>query len=202
QEISIRLEKMKQKQDCERRKRMAEEKHREWLQKKREEERRERERKLSKEMAEKATRELEKMQLQEKAEVKYKEWLKKKRAEEAAKKKKEMEKAKEQEAELQEKKTRSEKIFQEWLQNARNKPRPAVNGSGFPNGRATGCADRNLYPAPAYCNPIPWKPIHVPPPKEDVVLTLKRTKRAVFCQPRVSSPMVIPKPRSNPCAGS
>lgn len=40
-------------------------------------------------MAEKATRELEKMQLQEKADVKYKEWLKKKRAEEAEKKKKE-----------------------------------------------------------------------------------------------------------------
>lgn len=40
-------------------------------------------------MVEKATRELEKMQLQEKAEVKYKEWLEKKRAEEAEKKKKE-----------------------------------------------------------------------------------------------------------------
>ncbi|KAF4802275.1 hypothetical protein TURU_027271 [Turdus rufiventris] len=53
------------------------------------EERRERKRKVSKEMAEKATRELEKMQLQEKADIKYKEWLKKKRAEEAEKKKKE-----------------------------------------------------------------------------------------------------------------
>lgn len=40
-------------------------------------------------MAEKATRELEKLQLQEKAEAKYKEWLKKKRAEEAEKRKKE-----------------------------------------------------------------------------------------------------------------
>jgi len=40
-------------------------------------------------MAEKATKELEKMQLQEKAKMKYKEWLKKKRAEEAEKKKKE-----------------------------------------------------------------------------------------------------------------
>lgn len=40
-------------------------------------------------MAEKATRELEKMQLKEKADIKYKEWLEKKRAEEAVKKKKE-----------------------------------------------------------------------------------------------------------------
>lgn len=40
-------------------------------------------------MSEKATRELEKMQLKEKADEKYKEWLEKKRAEEAEKKKKE-----------------------------------------------------------------------------------------------------------------
>ncbi|NXM00840.1 CCD34 protein, partial [Tyrannus savana] len=101
-------------------------------------ERRERERKLSKEMAEKATRELEKMHLQEKAEAKYKEWLQKKRAEEAEKKKKEKEKEIEREAELQEKKTRSEKIFREWLQNSRNKPRPVLNGYGFPHGKSTG----------------------------------------------------------------
>ncbi|NXX68111.1 CCD34 protein, partial [Spizella passerina] len=99
-------------------------------------ERRERKRKLSKEMAEKATRELEKMQLKEKADIKYKEWLEKKRAVEAEKKKKEKEKEKERMAELQEKRIRSEKIFKEWLQNARNKPQPALNG--FPNGRSTG----------------------------------------------------------------
>ncbi|NXI85276.1 CCD34 protein, partial [Rhipidura dahli] len=101
-------------------------------------ERRERKRKLSKEMAEKAMRELEKMQLQEKADIKYKEWLKKKRAEEAEKKKKEKEKEKEREAELQEKRKRSEKIFKEWLQNARNKPQPPLYGYGFPYGKSTG----------------------------------------------------------------
>ncbi|NXW68790.1 CCD34 protein, partial [Hirundo rustica] len=101
-------------------------------------ERRERKQKLSKEMVENAARELEKMQLQEKADIKYKEWLKKKRAEEAEKKKKEKEKEKEQEAELQEKRTRSEKIFKEWLRNSRNKPLPALNGYGFPHGKSTG----------------------------------------------------------------
>ncbi|NWZ67204.1 CCD34 protein, partial [Acrocephalus arundinaceus] len=101
-------------------------------------ERRERKRKLSKEMVEKATKELEKMQLQEKADIKYKEWLKKKRAEEAEKKKKEKEKEKEREAELQEKRTRAEKIFKEWLQNSRNKPQPALNDYGFPHGNSTG----------------------------------------------------------------
>ncbi|XP_061856448.1 coiled-coil domain-containing protein 34 isoform X2 [Colius striatus] len=174
EEMNIQRERMKQKQECEKRKRIAEEKHKEWVQKKREEERRERERKLSKEMAERAAKELEKMQLQEKAEVKYKEWLKKKRAEEAEKKKKEKEKEKEREAELQEKKARAEKIFKEWLHNAKNKPRPALNGYGFSHRNSTGCAVGNFYPAPAYCNPIPWKPIHVPPPKEDSFLTMKK----------------------------
>ncbi|NXS08742.1 CCD34 protein, partial [Neodrepanis coruscans] len=98
---------------------------------------RERKQKRRKEMVEKATRELEKMQLQEKAEVKYNEWLKKKRAEEAEKKKKKKEKEKAWEVEQQEKKTRSEKIFKEWLQNARNKPRP-VSNDYFPHGKSTG----------------------------------------------------------------
>ncbi|NWY73127.1 CCD34 protein, partial [Erithacus rubecula] len=101
-------------------------------------ERRERKREVRKVMAERVTRELEKMQLQEKADIKYKEWLKKKRAEEAEKKKKEKEKEREREAELQEKRIRSEKIFKEWLQNARNKPQPALNGYGFPHGKSTG----------------------------------------------------------------
>ncbi|XP_041268828.1 coiled-coil domain-containing protein 34 isoform X2 [Onychostruthus taczanowskii] len=202
EEMSKQLEEMKQNQEWERRKRIAEEKHKEWVLKKREEERRERKRKLSKEMAEKATRELEKMQLKEKADVKYKEWLEKKRAEEAEKKKKEKEKEKEREAEQQEKRIRSEKIFKEWLQNARNKPQPALNGYGFPHGRSTGSADRNLYPAPAYCNPIPWKPVHVPPPKEDRVLTMKKSQRPVSCQPHAALPVVFSKPRSNPCTGS
>nr|XP_012429222.4 coiled-coil domain-containing protein 34 isoform X1 [Taeniopygia guttata] len=199
EEMNKQLEEMKQNQECERRKRIAEEKHKEWVQKKREEERRESKRKLSKEMSEKATRELEKMQLKEKADEKYKEWLEKKRAEEAEKKKKEKEKEKEREAELQEKRTRSEKVFKEWLQNARNKPQPPLNGYGFPHGRSTGSADRNLYPVPAYCNPIPWKPVHVPPPKEDRVLAMKKSQRPVFCQPHASLPVVISKPRSNLC---
>ncbi|CAN8213654.1 unnamed protein product [Coccothraustes coccothraustes] len=202
EEMNKQLEEMKQNQAWERRRRIAEEKHKEWVLKKREEERRERKCKLSKEMAEKATRELEKMQLKEKADIKYKEWLQKKRAEEAEKKKKEKEKEKEREAELQEKRTRSEKILKEWLQNARNKPQAALNGYGFPHGRSTGLYIQNLYPAPAYCNPIPWKPVHVPPPKEDTVLTRKRSERPASCQPRAALPVVVSKPRSsNPCIG-
>ncbi|XP_062433055.1 coiled-coil domain-containing protein 34 [Rhea pennata] len=202
EEINLQLEKMKEKQESERRRRIAEEKHKEWVQKKREEERREREQKLSKEMAEKATRELEKMQLQEKSKVKYKEWLKKKRAEESEKKKKEKEKEKEREAELQEKKERSEKIFKEWLHNARNKTRPVLNGYGYLPGKSTGYHDGISYPAPAYCNPIPWKPIPVPPPKEDRIVTMKNSKRSVYSHSHRSSPMVVYKPQNNLSVGS
>ncbi|XP_015718932.1 coiled-coil domain-containing protein 34 isoform X2 [Coturnix japonica] len=175
EEMNIQLEKVKQEEEFERRKRTAEKKLREWMQKKREEGRKEREQKLNKEMAEKAARELEKKQLQEKAEVKYNEWLKKKRAEESEKKKKEKEKEKERQAELQEKKERAEKIFNEWLRNARNKPRPVLNGYGFPHGKSTGRPDGNSYPAPGYCNPIPWKPLYIPPPKEENALTVKNS---------------------------
>ncbi|KGL85488.1 Coiled-coil domain-containing protein 34, partial [Tinamus guttatus] len=202
EKINLQLEKTKEKQDSERRRRLAEEKHKEWVQRKKEEERRERERKLSKEMAEKATRELEKMQLQEKAKLKYKEWLKKKRAEESEKKKREKEKEKQRQAELQEKKERSEKIFKEWLHNARNKARPVLNGHSYPHGKSTGCYDGISYPAPAYCNPIPWKPIHVPPPKEDGSVSVKSSKRSAYPQSRRSSPMVICKPQTTCCVGS
>uniref|UniRef100_A0A803YD46 Coiled-coil domain containing 34 n=1 Tax=Meleagris gallopavo TaxID=9103 RepID=A0A803YD46_MELGA len=85
------------------------------------------------------------------------------------------EKEKERQAELQEKKERAEKIFNEWLRHARNKPRPVLNGYGFPQGKSTGRPNGNSYPAPAYCNPIPWKPVHIPPPKEESALTMKNS---------------------------
>ncbi|XP_014457602.2 coiled-coil domain-containing protein 34 [Alligator mississippiensis] len=191
EEINQQLEKRKEKQELERRKKIAEEKHKEWVQKKNEEERRERERKLSKEMAEKAVKDLEKIQLQEKAKEKYKEWLKKKRAEDSDKKKKEKEKERQQEAELQEKKEKSERLFKEWLQTARNKPRPILNSYGYASGKCTGYSDGNSYPAPAYCNPVPWKPIHVPPPKEDQNVTVKKNKRPVSSQSYRSSSMEL-----------
>ncbi|KAH1171381.1 hypothetical protein KIL84_006999 [Mauremys mutica] len=202
EEMNLQLEKRKEKQELEWKKKIAEEKHKEWVQKKNEEERREKERKLIKKMAEKAARDLERIQLQEKAKGKYKEWLKKKRAEESEKKKKEEEKEQKRVAELQEKKEKSEKIFREWLQNARNKPRPVLHGYGYTNGKLSGYPERNSYPAPAYCNPIPWKPIHVPPPKEDKNVTVKKNKRPISSQSYRSSSMVIHKPKNNLCIGS
>ncbi|XP_078289455.1 coiled-coil domain-containing protein 34 isoform X3 [Panthera onca] len=138
QQKALELEKRKEMEEREKRKAIAEEKHKEWVQKKNEQKKKEREQKINKEMEEKAAKEMEKEHLQEKAKEKYQEWLKKKNAEECEKKKKEKEKEKQRQAELQEKKEIAEKKFKEWLENAKNKPRPAAKGYGYANGKLTG----------------------------------------------------------------
>ncbi|XP_060131268.1 coiled-coil domain-containing protein 34 isoform X4 [Zootoca vivipara] len=139
-------------------------------------EKRERELKLSKEMAEKAAKELERAQSKEKSQEMYQEWLKKKKMEDGQKKKEEKEKEKQREAELQEKKEKSEQMFKEWLQNSKTKPRRASAGCASADGKDTGNQDGNTYPAPAFYNPVPWKPVHVPPPKEEKYVSVKKNK--------------------------
>ncbi|XP_053142043.1 coiled-coil domain-containing protein 34 isoform X2 [Hemicordylus capensis] len=202
EEMNLQMEKRKEKQERERKKLIAEQKHKEWVQKKNEEERRERERKLSKEMAEKAAKELEKAQLKEKAREMYEEWLKKKKTEEVQKKKEEKEKERQREAELQEKKEKSEKMFKEWLQNSRNKPRPASAGYAYDNGKHTGYPDGNTYPAPAFYNPIPWKPILLPPPKEEKYVSMKKNKRPISSHTHRPSSMLFHKSKNNLYIGS
>ncbi|XP_036868008.2 coiled-coil domain-containing protein 34 isoform X3 [Manis javanica] len=202
EELNQQLEKRKEVEEREKRKVMAEEKHKEWVQKKNEQKRKEREQKIIKEMEEKAAKVLEKEHIQEKAKEKYQEWLKKKNAEECEKKKKEKEKEKQRQAELQEKKEIAEKKFKEWLENAKNKPRPAAKSYGYANGKLTGFYSGNSYPEPAFYNPIPWKPIHMPPPKEVKALSGKKTKKPVISQPHRSSSLVIHKARNNLCLGT
>ena len=48
------------------------------------------------------------------------------------------EKEKQRQAELQEKKEIAEKKFEEWLKNAKNKPRPAAKSYGYASGKLTG----------------------------------------------------------------
>ncbi|XP_053245495.1 coiled-coil domain-containing protein 34 isoform X1 [Podarcis raffonei] len=179
-EVNQEKEKRREKQEREIKKKLAEEKHKEWVQKKNEEvkrEKRERELKLSKEMAEKAAKELERAQSKEKSREMYQEWLKKKKMEEGQKKKEEKEKEKQREAELQEKKEKSEQMFKEWLQNSKTKPRQASAGCASADGKDTGYPEGSTYPAPAFYNPVPWKPVHVPPPKEEKYVSMKKNKR-------------------------
>lgn len=202
EELNQQIEKTKEMKEREKRKIIAEEKHKEWVQKKNEQERKEREQKINKEMEEKAAKKLEKQHLQEKAEAKYQEWLKKKNAEECEKKKKEKEKEKQRQAELQEKKEIAEKKFKEWLENAKNKPRPAAKSYGYASGKLTGFYSGNSYPEPTFYNPIPWKPIHMPPPKEAKSEPGKKTKRPVRSQPLTSSSLAVHKAKSDLCLGT
>ncbi|XP_062951676.1 coiled-coil domain-containing protein 34 [Cynocephalus volans] len=202
EELNQQLEKRKEMEEREKRKIIAEEKHKEWVQRKNEQKKKEREQKINKEMEERAAKELEKEHLQEKAKEKYQEWLKKKNAEECEKKKKEKEKEKQRQAELQEKKEIAEKKFKEWLEIAKNKPRPAAKSYGYANGKLTGFYSGNSYPEPTFYNPIPWKPIHMPPPKEAKDLSAKKNKRPVISQPHKSSSVVVHKAKSNLCLGT
>ncbi|KAM6158527.1 coiled-coil domain-containing protein 34 [Rhynchocyon petersi] len=200
-EINQQLEKKKEMEEREKRKIIAEEKHKEWVQRKNEQKRKEREQKITKEMEEKAAKELQKEHLQEKAKEKYQEWLKKKNAEECEKKKKEKEKEKQRQAELQEKREIAEKKFKEWLENAKNKPRPAAKSYGYANGKLTGFYSGNSYPEPAFYNPIPWKPIHMPPPKEVKDFSGKKKNKPVLSQPHKPL-LVMHKARSDLCLGT
>ncbi|XP_058017098.1 coiled-coil domain-containing protein 34 isoform X2 [Ahaetulla prasina] len=202
EEMNQQIEETKEKQERERKKLIAEEKHKEWVQKKNEEERKERQRKLKKEMREKEIKEFEEKESKEKAKEMYKEWLKKKNSEDLQKKKDDKEKEKLREAELQEKKEKSERMFKEWLQNSKNKPRPASAGYAYVNGKLATYPDGNAYPAPAFYNPIPWKPIPAPPPKEEKYVSVKKNKRPLSSHTHRSSSVLFQKSRSNIYLGS
>ncbi|KAG2462524.1 CCD34 protein, partial [Polypterus senegalus] len=107
-----------------------------------------------------------------------------------------IEEAAKREAELKERREMADKKFKEWLRSAKDKPRPASSPCGYSNGKPTGFYDQNYYPAPSFCNPIPWKPIHVPPPEESSrkqavkktqkqrSYVLQRHTAAVSCKPK------------------
>ncbi|NP_001382531.1 coiled-coil domain-containing protein 34 [Rattus norvegicus] len=210
EELNRQIEKRKEMEEREKRKIIAEVKHKEWVQKKNKQERKERVQKINKEMEEKAAKKREKEHLQEKAKEKYQEWLKKKKAEECEKKKKEKEKEKQRQAELQEKKEIAEKKFKEWLENAKNKPRPAAKSYGYSSGKLTGFYSGNSYPEPTFYNPIPWKPIPMPPPKEaksgpgkkSSREAVKKSNRPATSQPLTASSLAVHNARSSLCLGS
>ncbi|KAG2455869.1 GABT protein, partial [Polypterus senegalus] len=138
-----------------------------------------------------SAKEIEKRQCDERAKEKYNLWLEKKKEEEIVKKQIEKE-----EAELKERREMADKKFKEWLRSAKDKPRPASSPCGYSNGKPTGFYDQNYYPAPSFCNPIPWKPIHAPPPEESSrkqavkktqkqrSFVLQRHTAAVSCKPK------------------
>ncbi|CAJ1057350.1 coiled-coil domain-containing protein 34 isoform X3 [Xyrichtys novacula] len=155
-----------QQREQEQKKIVMEERIHEWLRMKKEQEK-------SKQFLEQRKEE-EKIQRQweeqkkteQKAQQKYKEWLQKKNQ-----KKKEMERKEKEEAALKEEQERerirrAEEKFQEWLIKANEKSRASPKS---PCNKA-GPYDKFL-PSPGFYNPIPWKPIHVPPPETSLTKT-------------------------------
>ncbi|KAM9302129.1 coiled-coil domain-containing protein 34 [Gastrophryne carolinensis] len=198
EELKQEEERRKQQEKKEIKKRMAEEQLKEWIQKKQEQERKEKEQKL---LIEKQERELEeqKKYLQVKGKEKYQEWLNKKKEEEQERKRKEKEQTERHLAQQREKKEKAEKIFKEWLEQAKNKPRPTLNSYGYINGKLTGYYDGSSYPAPSFYNPIPWKPIPVPPPQKETAKNSngKKKKRAASSQSYRSTITIPYKPKDN-----
>ncbi|KAJ0069378.1 hypothetical protein NL108_004192 [Boleophthalmus pectinirostris] len=127
-----------------------------WLKMKREQEKHEQDLKQSKEQEALQMQMQKQRETELKAQEKYKEWLHKKNQEKAEKEKKQKEEAALKEEQEKERRRRAEEKFKEWLSqaNAKNTVNPKSTCQG-PYGKA--------YPSPSFYNPIPWKPIHIPP---------------------------------------
>uniref|UniRef100_A0A1A7W9N9 Coiled-coil domain containing 34 n=1 Tax=Iconisemion striatum TaxID=60296 RepID=A0A1A7W9N9_9TELE len=155
----------KQKQEMQQReqelkKTMAGEKIQGWLKVKREQERQEQLLTQKKEEEEMQRQQKKQREINQKAQQKYKDWLQKKNQEKAEKEKKEKEEASMKEELERERRRRAEDKFKEWLTQANEKSRMSPKLPSYP----TSPYDKS-YPAPSFYNPIPWKPIHVPPPE-------------------------------------
>ncbi|XP_076157069.1 coiled-coil domain-containing protein 34 [Alosa pseudoharengus] len=145
----------------------TENKIQDWLKMKREMEKHEKECKERQKQEEVEREKQKRREFELKAQEKYKEWLLKKKEEENERKQREQEEAALKEVEEKERRRRAEDTFQEWLR-AQNRNRVKCN-TPSPQGY-----DNLNYPAPSFYNPIPWKPIPVPPPEK---APRKRTQR-------------------------
>ncbi|XP_044047845.1 coiled-coil domain-containing protein 34 isoform X2 [Siniperca chuatsi] len=97
-------------------------------------------------------------EIEQKAQQKYKDWLQKKNQEKINMEKKEKEEAALRGEQEKERRKRAEEKFKKWLAKANDKSRASPKSPCYP----TSPYDKS-YPSPSFYNPIPWKPIHVPP---------------------------------------
>ncbi|XP_058502326.1 coiled-coil domain-containing protein 34 [Solea solea] len=160
EEQLLKEKQQQQEMEKEKKKTVVEEKIQEWLQMKREQEKREQLVKQEKE-EEETRRRLEKQrEIEQKAQQKYKVWLQRKNQEKIEKEKKYMEEAALKEEQEKQRRKVAEATFKEWLAKANEK-----GGSGSQSPCSPKSPYDKSYPAPSYYNPVPWKPIHVPPPE-------------------------------------
>ncbi|XP_024909567.1 coiled-coil domain-containing protein 34 isoform X2 [Cynoglossus semilaevis] len=154
----LQIEKKKQ-QERERKQKqiIMEEKIQEWLNMKREMEKRDLQEKQEKE--EEKQKQLRKQkEIKQKSQQKYKDWLQKKNQEKAEREKKEKEIVALKEEQEKERCRLAEESFKEWLEKANEKSKSVPKSPSC----STSPYDK-FYPSPSFYNPIPWKPVYVPP---------------------------------------
>ncbi|KAM8940572.1 coiled-coil domain-containing protein 34 [Pelodytes ibericus] len=192
-------EKLKIQQKKEMKKLRAEEQHKEWVRRKQEQEIKEKEQILLEVQRQKEFEEQRKIAIREKSREKYREWLMKKKEEKQEVKRKEKEEEEKRLAEQREKKAKADKMFADWLEQSKTRPRPTSSSYGYVNGKLTGYYDGSSYPAPGFYNPIPWKPIPVPPPPKEAAKnpSRKKKKRPLSSQPYRSNLGPLYKPKDN-----
>ncbi|XP_044047844.1 coiled-coil domain-containing protein 34 isoform X1 [Siniperca chuatsi] len=158
EERLLKEKKEQEKREREQKKIVMEEKIKEWLKMKKEQEKHKQLLKHSKE-EEAILRQQEKQrEIEQKAQQKYKDWLQKKNQEKINMEKKEKEEAALRGEQEKERRKRAEEKFKKWLAKANDKSRASPKSPCYP----TSPYDKS-YPSPSFYNPIPWKPIHVPP---------------------------------------
>lgn len=137
---------------------VASEKYCKWRESKKKLIEEERRRKQQQEQLEKEKKENLNHITEEKAAVKYNNWLKEKKIQENEKSRKEEEDARIKKDKEVTRKLNNEEAYNKWISEVKERPKPVYNSFGYTGGMLTGYYEWGSYPAPSYCNPIPWMP--------------------------------------------
>ncbi|XP_068459517.1 coiled-coil domain-containing protein 34 [Clinocottus analis] len=179
EEEQLRKEKKEQQEREQKQKKIVmEEKIQGWLKMKMEQEKQEQLIKLSKEEEEMQRQQEKQREAEQKAQQKYKVWLQKKNQEKLELEKKDNEATALKEKQEEERHKRAEEKFKHWLAKANEKSRASSKSRCYP----TNPYDKS-YSSPSFYNPIPWKPIHVPP--QEITLnkaSVKKPQKQKKCQ--------------------
>lgn len=151
-------EKEKQEREREELLRVASDKYVEWLEIKNKSITEERRIKHREERLEQEKKENMNRITQEKAAIKFNNWLQEKKTKQYEKKLKEEEDARMKKDQEVTRKMNNEEAYSKWIAAAKEKAKPVHNSFGYTGGMLTGYYEWGSYPAPSYCNPIPWVP--------------------------------------------
>ncbi|XP_051916085.1 coiled-coil domain-containing protein 34 [Hippocampus zosterae] len=163
------LKEKKEQEEMERKQKkiMEEKKIRDWQQLKRDQERHNQLLKIGREEAEVRRQQEKKRETELKAQQKFNNWLQKKNQERLEKEKKQKEEASLREEQEKERRRKAEGNFKEWLAKHNDKWKANTKPPHY----SSPC---RFHPLPSFYNPIPWKPIHMPPPESPPENTLSK----------------------------